>query len=67
MSMNLSLSKISSGYLVMLSFWGKNRKNACLQDFFFYVFCQKKKKKKKKNKQTNKQTKHCQITTLKLQ
>ena len=52
MSMNLSLSKISSGYLVMLSFWGKNRKNACLQDFFFYVFCQKKKKKKKKK--TNK-------------
>ena len=32
---NLSLSKIASDYLVMLSFGGKKRKNACFQDFFF--------------------------------
>ena len=34
MSMNSGLSKISSGYLVMLRFWDKNVKKACFQDFF---------------------------------
>ena len=31
MPMNISLSKIESGYLITFSFWGKKRKNA----FFF--------------------------------
>ena len=35
MSVNLSLSKIQSGYLVTFSFWEKKRKNAFFQEYVF--------------------------------